>query len=201
VGFLGCLGHVVLPSTFVLYASYRYGWDERMLGLCLAGVGLCFMVVQAALVRPIVSRLGERKTLLLGYAFGVAGFAVYGLASTSTLFWLGIPLMSMWGISGPAAQGLMTRHVKPTDQGQLQGATSSLQGMAELVGPFLFTMTFAAFIHDARWHLPGAPFLLASLLLGAALLVAWRVTRASGASPAPQGWSEPPVPVADVSEG
>ena len=175
---LSYLAHEVLPSTFVLYASYRYDWDARTVGLTLASVGVCFGVVQAGLVGPMVKRFGERRALLAGLCFGVAGFAMYGLAPTGALFWIGTPLMALWGLSGPAAQGLMTRRVNASEQGQLQGANGSLRGISGLVGPGLFTLTFASFIGPRRdWHLPGAPFLLASLLLTGALVLAWRITR------------------------
>ena len=178
VTFLRSLAHAALPSTFVLYAGYRYGWDERTVGLTLAGMGVCGMVVSGGLVGPTVTRFGERAVLIAGLLFGTAGFAVYGLAATGTGALLGIPLQALWGLSTPAAQGLMTRRVKPTEQGQLQGAQSSLMGIAGLIGPILFTLTFATFIGTrSEWHLPGAPFLLAALLLAAAVVLAWRVTR------------------------
>src|SRR5580692_11322103 len=63
VNFFTQLAHVVLPSTFVLYATYRYGWDARTVGLTLAMVGICAMVVQGAAIGPIVKRLGERRAL------------------------------------------------------------------------------------------------------------------------------------------
>jgi DHA1 family tetracycline resistance protein-like MFS transporter len=176
--FLSFVAHDVLPSTFVLYSTYRYGWTNRTVGLTLAAVGVCYGLVQGALVGPIVSRLGERRALLLGLFFGVTGFALYGLATTGFWFWLSIPVMSLWGLSGPAAQGLMCARVSPAEQGQLQGANSSLRGISGLIGPALFTLTFASFIGVRRdWHLPGAPFLLASALLAGALVVAWKVTR------------------------
>jgi DHA1 family tetracycline resistance protein-like MFS transporter len=77
VQFLAQLAHVALPSVFVLYANYRYGWGERAVGLTLAGVGICSMIVQAGLVRPIVARLGERRALLIGLIAGAAGFAIF----------------------------------------------------------------------------------------------------------------------------
>ena len=87
--------------------------------------------------------------------------------------------MSLWGFAGAAAQALMTRRVGSSEQGRLQGANSSVRSITDLLGPGLFTQTFAVFIGArAGWHLPGAPFLLASLLLATALLVAWQVTRA-----------------------
>jgi DHA1 family tetracycline resistance protein-like MFS transporter len=176
--FLTSVAHDVLPSTFVLYSTYRYGWDERIVGLTLAGVGICYAIVQGGLVGRIVSGIGERSALLTGLFFGIAGFTIYGLAKTGLVFWIGIPLMSLWGISGPASQGLMTRRVSPSEQGQLQGAIGSLRGIAGLIGPGLFTFSFANSIDPRRgWDLPGAPFLLASLLLAGAMALAWRVTR------------------------
>jgi len=178
VHFLYQLAHYSLPAVFVLYAGYRYGWGERTVGLTLAGVGVCAMIVQGLLVRPVVARFGERRSLFAGLLCGAAGFAIYGLAASGPVFWIGVPVMALWGLSSPAAQGLMTQRVAPTEQGQLQGALSSIMGIAGLLGPGLFTLTFARFIGPARdWHLPGAPYLLAALLLLAAAAVAWRTTR------------------------
>jgi DHA1 family tetracycline resistance protein-like MFS transporter len=109
--------------------------------------------------------------LFVGLLFGAIGFAIYGFATDGWIFWLGIPLMSIWGISGPAAQGIMCRRVSPSEQGQLQGAISSLRGISGMFGPGLFTMTFATFIGSLRgWHLSGSPFLLSSILLVAAMV-------------------------------
>jgi MFS transporter, DHA1 family, tetracycline resistance protein len=183
VNFIAQLAHVVLPSTFVLYATYRYGWDEKTVGLTLALVGICAMVVQGLAIGPIVKRFGERNALLLGLGCGAVGFLIFGAAPTGHLFWLGIPVMALWGVAGAATQGLMTRLVRPEQQGQLQGATNSVQSVSQLLGPFLFTLTFAYFIGaDAPLVMPGAPFLLASVLLIVALVVATRVlTKMRGA--------------------
>jgi DHA1 family tetracycline resistance protein-like MFS transporter len=173
VHFIAQLAHVVLPSTFVLYATYRYGWDSRTVGLTLAMVGICAMAVQGAAIGPMVRRFGERRALLLGLGSGAAGFLIFGAAPSGPLFWLGIPVMALWGVAGAATQALMTRLVTPEQQGQLQGATSSVQSVSQMLGPFLFTLTFAYFIGaQAPVALPGAPFLLASVLLLLALLIA-----------------------------
>jgi len=175
VYFLGQLAHVVLPSTFVLYASYRYGWTERTLGLTLAGVGVCSAVVQAGLVRRAVAWFGERRALMIGLACGAIGFAIYGIAPNGFWFLIGIPIMSFWGLANPATQGLMTRLVGASEQGRLQGANSSMTGIAGMIGPGLFTLSFAFVIHPAHdLHLPGTPFLMAALMLLAALLLVWR---------------------------
>jgi DHA1 family tetracycline resistance protein-like MFS transporter len=184
VNFVAQLAHVVLPSTFVLYATYRYGWDATTVGLTLAMVGICAMAVQGLAIGPIVRRLGERRALVLGLGCGAAGFLIFGMAPTGPLSWLGIPVMALWGVSGAALQALTTQMVKPEQQGQLQGATTSVQSASQLVGPFLFTLTFAYFIGaQAPVKLPGAPFLLASALLLLALMIAVR-TLAARAKPA-----------------
>ena len=176
VVFISQLAHVALPSTFVLYATFRYGWDETTVGLTLAMVGVCAMLVQGGAIGPIVKRIGERNALLLGLGCGTVGFLIFGAAPTGQLFWLGIPVMALWGVAGAATQGLMTARVQPDQQGQLQGATNSVQSISELLGPFLFTLTFAYFIGpQAPLILPGAPFLLASALLALTLLIAARV--------------------------
>jgi DHA1 family tetracycline resistance protein-like MFS transporter len=178
VNFLAYVAHEVLPSVFVLYTGYRYGWDARAVGLTLAGVGVTWGLVQGGMVRPAVTRFGERRTLMIGLAFGAAGLAIYGVATTGALFWIGVPVMALWGLAWPAAQGLMTRRVGMSEQGRLQGAINSLRGIAGLIGPGLFTLTYAAFVGAKQGaHLPGAPFLLATLLLLGALAAAWRVTR------------------------
>lgn len=184
--FLCSLAHEVLPSVSVLYTGYRYHWTERDVGMMLAGVGICVALVQGGLVRIAIRRFGEWPTLTIGLVSGAAGFAVYGLAPTGAIFCMGVPIVSLWGLSGAASNGIMTRHVKPTEQGQLQGANNSLRGIAGLFGPGIHTTTFASFIGErAAWHLPGAPFLLSSILLLLALVAVWRASRLRDVNPAP----------------
>ncbi len=178
VNFLAGLAHEALPSVSVLYMFYRYGFDERMVGLTLAGVGVCAMIVQGLVVAPVTKHVGERGSLFIGITFGVLGFLVFAIARTGVAFWCGIPLMALWGLASPASMALMSRRVSASEQGRLQGANASVNGIAYLAGPNLFTLTFAFAIGTGgHWHMPGAPFLIASLLLILAGLVAWRATR------------------------
>jgi len=177
VNFIYMLAHQVLPSVFVLYTSFRYGWSERATGLSLAFIGVFNIIVQAGLVKRIVARFGERRALFAGLLCGCAGYAIYGLAPVGVAFLSAMPVFAFMGLVGPSAQGLMTRRVGPSEQGQLQGANSSIIGITGLIGPGLFTLTFASFIGSHRdWRLPGAPFLLAALLMVMALVLARRVT-------------------------
>ena len=177
VSFLAKVAHDSLPSVFVLYTDYRYHWSERTIGLCLAGVGVASTLVAALLVGPLVKRFGERRALLVGLLFGVLGFGVYGWAPTGGWFLVGIPLVAIWGLAGPAFQALMSRRIEPSAQGRLQGALASMSGITGMVGPLLFTQIFAFGISSRAVHWPGAPFWASSLLLGASLLVAFFVAR------------------------
>lgn len=177
VGLLSKLAHDALPSTFVLYADHRYGWDGRTVGLTLAAIGLCSVIVQAGLVKQLVSRAGERWTLALGLVAGAAGMLVIGLAPSGIWLVTGVPFIALWGLAAPALQALMTRRVGAEAQGALQGAIASLHGMASMGAPLVFTHVFAAALDPALdLRLPGLPFLLAAALLLIATLTAWRVT-------------------------
>ena len=144
---------------------------------------MCSIIVQGVLVGKVVKLIGERRTVLVGLVCGAVGFTIQSLATNGAAYTAGVIFMSLWGLMGPALQGLMTRLVSASEQGQLQGANSSVLGIANLIGPILFTQTFASFIVAHRsWELPGAPFLLAALLLVVAFAVALRViaTRLKG---------------------
>ncbi|KRG37896.1 MFS transporter [Stenotrophomonas panacihumi] len=172
--FLANLAHYVYPSIFVLFAGYLYGWGPREVSWVLALVGVCSIVVNALLVGRIVARLGERRALLFGLGCGVVGFAIYGMAGSGRAFLIGVPISSLWAVAGPAAQALITRRVGAEVQGRIQGALMSLISLAGVAGPLLFANVFAWGIdRHAAIHVPGAPWLLAGLLLACGWWVAW----------------------------
>lgn len=179
IGLLFQLAHTVLPAIFVLYTGYRYGWSPSTMGLTMMATGVAGVIVQMFLVGPVVARIGERGALLLGAAGGAAGFAWYGFAPTGGLYLVGVPIFALIGFLMPGLQGLMTRRVAPHEQGQLQGANQSLQGIASMAGPAMFGLTFAWSIrHAATLQAPGLAIYLASALLVAAFGLGSRVARA-----------------------
>ncbi len=175
--FLMALAHMVYPSTFVLYADYRFGWGPQMVGYTLAGVGVLAAIVQGGLIKKIVGTLGERRALMLGLGCGTLGFALYGLAPSAIWFWAAMPIAALWGVTVPAAQAMMTHQVDPREQGRLQGAVASLSSIAGIIAPTLFTRAFAA-VTDAHLHdaWAGITFGIASLLVGIGWIIAWRTT-------------------------
>lgn len=178
VHFLNFLAHAAMPAVLVLYMTHRYGWDERTVGFTMAGIGALAIAVQGGLVSPLVGRIGERMTLIVGLLFGCAGFIAWGLARDGTWFLAGLPIFALWGLATPTTQALMSHLVPMTEQGKLQGANASIKGIGSMTGPLLFSQVFAYFIDPAlSMEYPGAPMMLAAMVLAAAGIVAWTATR------------------------
>lgn len=178
VNFLLYFAHHVFSAVFVLYAGYRYGWSAWQVGVLLALVGVLDMPVQGMLVGPVVKRFGDRKVMVFGLFGGALGIAWMGLASNGWLFTLAMLPNALWGLAMPTLQSLMTRRVSESEQGQLQGANSSVGSIAGVLSPLFFGAVYAATVGPAaRVHAPGAAFLIAALVLLAAAILGWRVAR------------------------
>ncbi|HTB92129.1 MAG TPA: TCR/Tet family MFS transporter [Candidatus Sulfotelmatobacter sp.] len=178
VVFLYYLAHQSLQNVWVLYTEYRYGWNTQSVGISLALVGICAVIVSGGLVGPYVKKFGERFSLVSGLFYGFLGFAGFGLAWRGWGALAAIPFIALWGVAGPAMQSLMSQRVDATSQGKLQGAINSLRALTGMAGPLLFTQVFSRVIaEDTNLHLPGAPYFVAGTLLVAAMIVAMVVTR------------------------
>jgi DHA1 family tetracycline resistance protein-like MFS transporter len=175
INFLNQLSQQVLPGIFVLYTQLRYGWSLRFLGVTFVITGVLGILVQSLVVGPVVRRIGERGAVIVGAAFGMAGFAIYALAPTQTIYFIGMPVFALIGLMQPGLQGLMTQHVTGSEQGRLQGANQSTGGIAAIIGP-IFPLTFAFALRRVP-GLPGLPILIAAGLLGVALVLSLRFAR------------------------
>ncbi len=175
--FFSNVAHFVLQSIFVLYAGHHFGWGPRQVGLALTAFGVCSAIAQGGLVGPIVSRIGERNAVRVGTVCGILGFAAYGLAPSGPLFFVGMPLMALWGISGPSCQKILSERVGPSEQGRLQGSLASIVSIAGVLSPLVFAKVFAATVGKDAW-IPwtGFPFYLSSIALGIGLIFAIRGT-------------------------
>jgi MFS transporter, DHA1 family, tetracycline resistance protein len=175
---LGYIAQQVLMNVYVIYADYRYHWTDRTVGFSLAVVGICTAIYGALLVKPVVAKLGERRTMIFGLIGGAIGYSMIGSSKTGLFLWIGIPFLNMMSFTWPAAQSLLSRKTSPSEQGQLQGAINSLRGIAGLVGPGFFTYIFSRSIGAASiLHLPGAPFYIAAAMLLISLAIAQRAAR------------------------
>lgn len=177
-GLLHYLAHNVMPSIFVLYAGYRYGWGIGTVGIALAVVGALSIAVQGGLTKPVVARFGERRTLVAGFLFGALGYLLCGLAETALWFWVALVVFEFIGLAPPSLLALMSQRVGAEEQGRLQGANTALMGVMGVLGPGLFTYAFAFGIGEERaLAQPGLPFFIAALLTALAAAAAWRATR------------------------
>ena len=183
VGFLFQFAHIVLPTIFVLYTAHRYGWSIEFQGVTFFLTGALGVVVQVLLVGPTVKRLGERWTLLIGLLAGAGGFLWYGWAPVGWVYLLGAPIFALSGFIMPGLQGLMTRKVEPHEQGQLQGATQSLNGITAMMGPALFGLVYAWSLRGG--HPEGLAIWLAGGLLLGAFVLAFVSARQSAPAAAP----------------
>ena len=169
------LAHDAIPNTWVLYTTYRFNFDERAVGASLAIVGAASLIVNGFLVGRVVKRLGEYNTLLTGLGFGIISELLFAFAPTTWLLLGTLPIYSLAGLSGGPFQSIATREVQPNEQGQLQGALTALRSMVTLVTPGLYTGTFALFVGPlAGLGLPGAPYLLAAILMAATAVLVIR---------------------------
>ena len=173
--------HSVFPTTFVLFAGYRFGWGPAEVGYCLAGVGVLSAIVQAGLTGVIVKAIGEVRTMYLGICCGIVSFTGYALAPDWPVFVAFMPVGAMWGLTTPNIQALLSGWVAPQEQGTLQGANMSLSAMATIFAPLAFGSLLSYVTHPAVPSMfSGASFLLAAgfVLLGLLL--------ALGVRPAPK---------------
>ena len=131
------LAQFILQSVWALQTQARFGWSIREVGLSLMAVGVSTAIVQGALVRRVVGGLGERKALLAGVTASALGFFAFGLADRGWLMYVFILPFAFGGVAGPATQAMITREVPPTEQGEVQGSISGLQGVAAIIGPFI----------------------------------------------------------------
>jgi MFS transporter, DHA1 family, tetracycline resistance protein len=172
VAFLLHFAHHVFSAVFVLYASHRFGWGPWEVGALLFLVGVLDMAVQGALVGPAVRRFGDRRVMALGLLGGTVGLVCIGLSPNGTLLTLSVVPNALWGLAMPTLQSLMTRLVSPSEQGQLQGATTSVASIAGIVSPVFFGAVYALSVGEgAPLPHPGAAFLVAALVLLAAAAV------------------------------
>ena len=173
INFLFQLAQQVLPNIFVLYTQLRYHWSLSFLGITFFITGVLSILVQSFIVGPVVARIGERGAVIVGAAAGMTGFVIYALAPTGTIYFIGMPIFALMGLMQPGLQGLMTQHVTGSEQGRLQGANQSTAGIAAILGPIIFPLSYAWALLNLPGE-PGVPVFIAAALLALALALALR---------------------------
>lgn len=164
-----------IQSNWNYFTMYRFSWNERMVGMSLGVVGILVATVQGGLIRVINPWLGNEKSIYTGLALYAFGMLLFGLATQSWMMFAFLIPYCLGGIAQPALQAIMSEHVPANVQGELQGAITSLMSLAAIIGPLLMNNLFYYFTHgEAPVQLPGAPFLLAAVLMAASAIIAFR---------------------------
>jgi DHA1 family tetracycline resistance protein-like MFS transporter len=157
-------GHAV-QSTWSYYTMEKYAWDEDMVGYSLAFVGLMVAFVQGWLIRFIIPKLGQERSVYVGLTLYAIGFLLFGLATQGWMMFAFLIPYCLGGIAGPSLQGIMSGQVPPNQQGELQGALTSLISLTSILGPLLMTWLFYNFSKpDAEFYFPGAAMIAGSVL-------------------------------------
>ena len=171
-------GHAV-HSNWNYFTMYVFKWDEKDVGISMGVVGLLTGLVQGVLIRFTTKWLSEKKSIVYGLALYAVGMILFAFASQGWMMLVFLIPYCLGGICGPALQSFIAKHVEPTEQGQLQGALTSLMSATSIIGPPLMNNLFYYFTHDeAPFKFPGAPFMLGfALMLISVIIVAFSFKR------------------------
>ncbi|WP_128547872.1 TCR/Tet family MFS transporter [Larkinella soli] len=152
-------------SVWTYYTMEKFHWDESWVGYSLGFVGLTVAVVQGGLIRVAIPKLGQERALYVGLVFYIVGFTLFAFATRGWMMFAFMIPYALGGLAGPSIQGLVSTQVPPNEQGELQGALTSLASVTSIVGPLLMTNLFAYFTKpEAPVYFPGAPFLTGAVL-------------------------------------
>ena len=166
MSFIYGIAFFVYPSIWAYFGKLQFGWGPGMIGLSLGAFGIGIAIVQGVLIRPILARIGERNAVLLGLGVDVVAFVALGFVTNGWIALALTPLTALGSIAGPALQGIMSRTAPDDQQGELQGALTSINAVASIAAPLAMTQVFFYFTHEnAPIYLPGAPFILSAILV------------------------------------
>jgi MFS transporter, DHA1 family, tetracycline resistance protein len=165
-----------VQSVWSFFGIERFNWSPKIIGISLGIVGLLVGLVQGVLIRYINPKLGNTKSIYIGFTLYAIGLVLFACATEGWMMFVFLVPYCLGGISGPALQAIITGHVPANEQGELQGALTSLISATSIISPVIMTGLFAHFTSKAgRLYFPGAPFVLGALLMGAAGIVAYNV--------------------------
>ena len=164
-----------IQSNWSYYTIEKFNWNSTMIGTSLAAVGIMIAIVQGGLIRIIIPAWGQKTSLFIGLGLYSIGFVLFALATQTWMMFAFIIPYCLGGIAGPALQGIISSQVPSNEQGELQGALTSLMSVTSIFGPLLMAQLFSYFTaEDAPVYFPGAPMIMGAILTSISLLLAIR---------------------------
>lgn len=159
--FLIYLGAQAVQGNWNFFTIYRFNWSEKMVGISLAVVGVLVGAVQAGLTRVVNPKIGNEKSIYLGLSLYIVGMVLFAFATQGWMMFVFLVPYCLGGICGPSLQSVISGHVPPNQQGELQGALTSLMSLTTILGPLIMNGSFAYFTSDkAPFFFPGIHFLI-----------------------------------------
>ena len=162
----------VYAAVWPFFTAERFGWSPAMIGVSLTIYGVCFAIVQGALVKPAIKRFGEYKTVVIGFGFEMFGLLLMSVMTNGTILLGLIPIAALGVIGQPALQAILSVGTSDDSQGVLQGVVASLSAISMIIAPVSMTWVFSTFTQEsAAVYYPGAPFAVSALLLALGLYI------------------------------
>lgn len=163
-----------VQGNWSYYTMYKFKWDEKMVGISLGVIGVLVALVQGGLIRWVNPKLGNEKSIYVGFALYALGMFMFAFATQSWMMFAFLVPYCLGGIAGPALQSVISGDVPPTEQGEIQGTLTSLMSASAIVGPPLMSMLFYYFTHDqAPVQFAGAPFILGGVMMLISAIIAY----------------------------
>lgn len=173
------IGAHAVQTTWSYYTIKKFNWSPSMVGYSLAFVGVMIALVQGGLIRVAIPKLGQTRALFVGLILYTIGMFLFAFAASTWMMFAFSAVYCLGGIAGPALQGIISSHVPPSEQGELQGALTSLMSATSIIGPPIMSYLFAFYSKDATNHyFPGAPFLAGALFFLASTILTYRSLQA-----------------------
>ena len=170
-----------VQSNWSFYNMEKFHWSPRMIGISLGLIGLLVAIVQGGLVRFVNPTFGNEKSIFIGLIFYTVGLIFFAFAASTWMMFVFLLPYCLGGIAGPALQSIISGNVPPNEQGELQGALTSVISATSIVGPLLMTSLFSWFTSDQTpIYFPGAPFLAGAILMLCSLIWSYRVIKKRG---------------------
>lgn len=136
VDFLYWASFAVYQSTFALFGERRFGFDVTHTGYILAGFGVLGVIVQGALVGPVVARIGEKRAFMIGLGITAASWCATAAVHSVPLFLVMlVPGALGLGFCTPSLVSLVSGAAGRHEQGRVQGAAGALESLGRTVGP------------------------------------------------------------------
>ena len=166
IDFVYWCSFAIFQTTFALFTARRFGFDAPKTGYVFAAFGVLGAIIQGGFIRPIVRRLGDKPTFMLGLVCSACGLVACALVHSVTLFMLTlVPLAFGIGFGHPTMASLVSLVAHGDEQGRVQGAAGAVESLGRTIGPVWGNASLDHF-GETTPYVSAAALLMLTFLLG-----------------------------------